>query len=357
MKILVVSDREYRQTSRGIDLITTILADRGFKVDHLVFFRRKRLCEKQVTGNIRQLYFYDTIKLYHLRLQFLFPDFLLLAYFRHMIRKNSHIDFNNYDYVVLESGHPTYLASEINNKIIYRQSDPADASFKSKRQIYRDLETEVIKRAFFTISALEKQFYPPEYKDRFFYCHSGFIPCPEKTNQTVKKNIIVMGGDIDWKLLNKMSGKYPEYKFFVIGIRLRMTVRRNIISMGYLEYGKYQELLSSAMLTVIPFSDHYTRYLQQVSYTAKILVSMQLGMPILLKEYGSIQKTDPEKKLFVYNTHNEALTMFGDIIKKIKNGELNYDVSEDTQSFLTPQTAENRRKEMEAILDHFLQEN
>jgi len=160
LRILVVSDREYKETSRGIDMITTYLAKCGHQLDHLVFFRRKRYAEKQITPNIRQLYLYDSIKLYRGKLQLLFPGFLLLAYFHHIIKKNSFLDYNKYDYVVIESGHPVYLALEISNKIIYRQSDPTHISFNSNRNFYKKLEIEVIKKAYFVTSALDNKFYP-----------------------------------------------------------------------------------------------------------------------------------------------------------------------------------------------------
>jgi len=74
---------------------------------------------------------------------------------------------------------------------------------------------------------------------------------------------------------------------------------------------------------------------------------MSLGMPILLRSYGVIQNSDPDKKLFVYKTHKEALVLLDGILQKIESGELNRNVSKGTQEFLSPQTAENRLKELD----------
>jgi hypothetical protein len=348
LKILVVSDREYKKTSRGIDIITTLLAENGFYVDHLVFFRRKRYPEKQVTDNIRQLYMYDCIKLYRGKLQFLFPGFLLLAYFHYIIKK-SKIDFQQYEYVVLESGHPLYLAMNIQNKIIYRQSDPTHICFNSNRKFYLKLESKVIKKAIFVTSALNNEFYIPGYKDKIFFWHSGFIPCIKDNEPNPDRYFVIMGGELDWKILKKMAIHYPDYNFFVIGIPGRKMYIKNIILKGYLEYNEYQKLLSSALLTIIPFSDNYVRKLRQVSFTAKIFTSMQLGMPILLRAYGNIQYSDINKKLYVYKTKKDALCQIDTIIKDIKNGNINYEVSKETQDFLFPQTAENRTKELESL--------
>ena len=348
MKILVVTDREYKKTSRGIDLITTLLADNGHSVDHLVFFKRKRFQEKQITDNIRQLYLYDCIKLYRGKLQFLFPGFLLLAYFQHIIRKSC-LDFKEYDYVILESGHPIYFTNLLNNKIIYRQSDPTFISFNSNRYFYLNLEKKLIKKSIFVSSALERRFYYPEFENKTFYWHSGFIPILKTRGKQVK-SIIILGGELNWKLIKKIANNYPDYTFNVIGLFWNKISKKNIIINGYLEYNDYQQLLLSSCMTIIPFSEHYTYQLRQVNYTAKILVSMQLGQPILLKSYGSILNTDINKKLYVYKSDKEALTLLDDIIRRIENGEENYEVSADTQNFLSPQTTDSKIKELKTFL-------
>ena len=353
MNFLVVSDREYKKTSRGIDLITTLLSEKGYYVDHLVFFRRKKFQEKQIADNVRQLYLYDSIKLYRGKLQFFFPGFLLLIYFQYIIKKSG-INFEKYDYVVLESGHPTYFVSAIKNKIIYRQSDPTHICFNSNRNFYRKLEADVIKKSLFVSSALNEKFFHPEYINKSFHWHSGFIPIHRLKNEVNKKLIIILGGELNWHLLSKMAKKYQEYQFNVIGISRIKPLQKNIIIKGYLDYDSYQKLLLSASIAIIPFSKNYTRQLRQVSYTAKILVSMQLGIPILLKAYGDIQNSKNEKKLFVYKTHKEALLLLENIILKTSNGEINREVSQETQDFLLPQTAENRLKELDELFTKWL---
>ena len=353
MNFLIVSDREYKKTSRGIDLITTLLSEKGYNVDHLVFFRRKIFAEKQITANIRQLYLYDSIKLYRGKLQFLFPGFILLMYFHYIIKKSG-INFDNYDYVILESGHPIYFASLIKNKIIYRQSDPTHISFNSNRLFYRKLEADLIKKSLFVSSALKEKFFHPDYLDKSFHWHSGFIPIQRLKNEIKDNLIIILGGELDWYLLSKIAKKYHDYQFNVIGISRIKPLQKNIIIKGYLDYDSYQKLLLSASMVIIPFSINYTRQLRQVSYTAKIFVSMQLGIPILLKAYGAIQKTENEKKLFIYKTHKEALSLLENILEKTANGQINREVSQDTKDFLNPQTAENRLKELDELFTKWI---
>jgi hypothetical protein len=81
---------------------------------------------------------------------------------------------------------------------------------------------------------------------------------------------------------------------------------------------------------------------------------MQLGKPILLKAYGDIQNTDINKKLYVYKTHKEALSYLDIIIKKIESGEINFEVSKETQDFLLPQTAENRIRELDSLFSKWI---
>jgi hypothetical protein len=354
VKFLVVSDREYKKTSRGIDMITSYLAENKHSVDHLVFFTRIKSPFKQISENIRQFYTYDPIRLYYKRIQFIFPSFFLLAYFRFLIRKQTPIDFSQYDYVVLESGLPIYFSLEISNKIIYRQSDPISICFNSNRRFYKSLEENVIKKSIFVTSALNERYFPPEYKDIFMYFHSGFIPYQELNPICPEKHFVIMGGEIDLHLLKKIAKNYPEYLFSVIGIRKKKIRRKNIIFQGYLDFKNYQKLLSSCFAVIIPFSKHYVRQLKQVSFTAKILLPMYMGIPILLRSYGAIHYTNMEKKLFVYKTHYEALTMLNRITEDFKHVGSDRKASKETMDFLLPQTYENRLKKLDEIFSKYI---
>ena len=354
MKFLVVSDREYKKTSRGIDMITSYLVENKHSVDHLVFFTRKKSPAKQISENIRQLYTYDPIRLYYKRIQFIFPSFFLLAYFRFLIRKQTPIDFSQYDYVVLESGLPIYFSLEISNKIIYRQSDPISICFNSNRRFYKSLEENVIKKSVFVTSALNERYFPSEYKDIFVYFHSGFIPYHELNPIRLEKQFVIMGGEIDLHLLKKMAKNYPEFIFSVIGIRKKKIHHKNIIYKGYLDFQNYQKLLSSCFAVIIPFSEHYVRQLKQVSFTAKILFPMYMGIPILLRSYGAIHYTNLEKKLFVYKTHMEALTMLNRLIKEFEHIGSERKASKETIDFLLPQTYDNQIKKLDEIFHSYL---
>jgi glycosyltransferase involved in cell wall biosynthesis len=163
------------------------------------------------------------------------------------------------------------------------------------------------------------------------------------------------GGEIDFPLIKKISVRFPDYIFHVIGsFRFKKNGNDNIIFHGYLEYSEYQKLILYSSVCIVPFTKRFSYQLRRCHFTAKILLPMSLGMPILLKNYGTIQNTDCDKKLFVYKTHNEALDLLADIIQKIEDGELNRDVSKETQYFLFPQIVENRLKELEKTFSEWI---
>ena len=355
MRFLVVSDREYKRTTRGIDIITTFLSENDCQVDHLVFFRREKFPEKQINKNIKQLYFFDSLKLYRSRIQFLFPGILLLAYFRHIIRNQTSVDFSIYDYVVLESGHPIYLALEIDNKIIYRQSDATEISFNSNRRFYTKLEMNTIRKACIVSSALQRIYYPKLYIYKFKYTHSGFLPINDKYRTNNNKSFVYLGGGkLDWKLIIKICKKYPNYTFHIVGNFKKFISLKNIIFHGYQDHSIYQDICLNSDICIIPYSRQFAYQLRRCFFSAKVLFPMSLGIPIIMKNYGSIQNTDYDKKLFVYNTHKEALNLLNEIVNKIELGILKREVSKNTLDFLSPQTVEKRIKELDTVFLHVL---
>jgi hypothetical protein len=356
LKFLVVSDREYRNTSRGIDIITTYLVEKGYFVDHMLFYRKEKIPEKKLGEKFRQIYFRDFLGLYKDQVRPFFPGFLLSLYFSYIISKQKDIDFNQYDFVVLESGYPTYLGLCVKNKIIYRQSDAAEIAFNSNRLFYRKLEFNVIKKAVIVSSALQDMFYPSEYANKFVYWHSGFIPIkPEGENKATKAFVFMGGGEIDIKLIKKIANIYPDYTFHVIGAFDKKHSNKNVIFHGYLEYNEYQKLVAQSSICIIPFSKRFVHQLRRCYFTAKILIPMSLGMPILLKGYGLVKKSDPAKKLFVYKNNKEALILLDKIVRKVETGEINRTVLPETEKFLLPQTAENRLKELDNTFQKLLQ--
>ncbi|MCL1816180.1 MAG: hypothetical protein FWG43_01080 [Clostridiales bacterium] len=181
----------------------------------------------------------------------------------------------------------------------------------------------------------------------------GF-PFSEKKHNRNKSFIYAGGGELDWELIKKILIKYPDYCFNIIGNFNKKLPYDNVVVYGYLDYSQYQDLFLNSDISIIPYSDRFAFQCRKCFFAAKILFSMSLGMPILLKSYGVIQNSDPEKKLFVYKTHKEALAMLDKIIQKIESGTLNRDVSQETNNFLFPHLAENRLKELEQTFSKWI---
>ena len=351
----MVSDREYRKTSRGIDIITSLLAEKGHFIDHMVFFRRKRIPEKQITSSIKQIYFFDFLGLYRDKMRIFMPGFLLLFYFSYIIKKQKDYDFSVYDWVILESGYSSYLSLILNNKIIYRISDPPEIAFNTMRRFYEKLELNTIKKSAHVMSAISADFYPCEYKDKIFFWHSGYtaINTDEKTAQ--KKEFIFMGGgEIDFSLIKNIVINFPDYTFHIIGSFKKKIKHNSVVFHGYLDYNEYQRIILNSSVCIVPFTIKFANQLKRCYFTAKVLLPMSLGMPVLIKSYGKIKETDYDKKLFVYNTHKEAITLLKEILEKKDKGIIKHDVSRETSSFLSIHTAENRIIELNSLLSKWL---
>jgi hypothetical protein len=355
LRFLVVSDREYKKTSRGIDIITTSLAEKNNLIDHLVFFKRTLIPEKQIKSNIRQLYFFDSLGLYRDKMRQFLPGFILRLYFSYIIKRQKQIDFSVYDWVILESGYPIYFSLVLTNKIIYRLSDPPEIAFNSNRCFYRKLESYTIQKSIFVSSAIKESFYPNEYSNKFSYWHSGYKPIHSEKNSIIKKEFIFMGGgEIDFSLIKKISNNHPDYIFNIVGAFKKRNIGNNVIFHGYLEYNEYQKFILNSSVCIIPYSKRFSNQLRRCHFTAKILLPMSLGIPILLKNYGTLQHSDNEKKLFVYKNHKEALALLKEILGNIKSCKLNREISRETQNFLLPQNSENQLIKLDKVFSEWI---
>jgi glycosyltransferase involved in cell wall biosynthesis len=347
----VVSDREYSPTSRGIDVISKYLADQGHEVDHLVFFRNVNKEKRYITDNFRQLYVYDFFKLWLIKLRHFLPGFLLGFYFKLLIQSHKEIDYTIYDYAVIESGFPVFLRLALNCKIIYRQSDPVEISFGSKRRYYCKLEEKIITKADITLSALERQFFPTAFLDKYIYWHSGYIP-PKITVDVVREKYFIYagGGQIDFRLIKQIALKYNDYKIVIIGHDSEKANLPNIVFYGYIPHKEYLEIISRASVFIVPFTKNYSKKLSRCSYTAKILLPIDLGIPVIVKSYGLLTKTDETKKLYTYNTHQEALDTLDKIVKSLDSGAYNFSVDLAAKKFLSKQNYSYKLNELDSVL-------
>jgi hypothetical protein len=355
VRILVVSDREYAPTSRGIDVISKYLADQGYEVDHLVFFRNINKKSRCFAENFRQLYVYDFLKIWLVKFRYFLPGFLLTLYFRFLIQRHKEIDYGVYDYAVIESGFPVFLGLTLDCKIIYRQSDPVEITFGSKQKYYCGLEEAIIAKAVITLSALEKQFFPGAFLNKYIFWHSGYVP-PENVADVIREKYFVYagGGQIDFRLIKQWALKYSAYKFVIIGHDKKKINLPNVVFYGYTPHKEYLEIISKASAFIVPFTKSYSKKLSRCSYTAKILLPIDLGIPVIVKSYGLITNTDEAKKLYTYNTHQEAIDTFNRIVKLLDSGTYDFSVNDDTKKFLAQKNCSYKFCELDSILKPIL---
>jgi hypothetical protein len=350
MKILIVSAREYAITTRGIDVMTKYLVDNNHYVDHMLFYTRINKSPKVILPNLRQLYFYDKYRLHRDKFKYFMPGFILDFYFKKLIQ-NQNVDFDKYDLVILESGYPVYLFIATSKPIIYRQSDPIEVAFNSNRTYYNKLELKIIDKSIAVSSACGKEFFPEKYLNKFVYWHSGYIvPSMDILNIVRNNEIVFFGmGPIDYLLVKKVALNYSNYTIKITGSHKDKLHLKNVFFVGYLEYQQYVKLISSACILILPYTNKFSKKLRKCSYTAKIFLATHCGIPIIVKKYGLVNKTDEEKKLFVYDSHAEALKILNKLIIKIKDGDLSFVPSTNTTEYLKKQSVETKIKELEVF--------
>jgi glycosyltransferase involved in cell wall biosynthesis len=280
---------------------------------------------------------------------------LLTLYFRFLIQRHKEIDYTIYDYAVIESGFPVFLGLILNCKIIYRQSDPVETTFGLKQKYYCGLEEAIIAKAVITLSALEKQFFPTAFLNKYIFWHSGYVP-PKNVADVIREKYFVYagGGQIDFRLIKQWALKYSVYKFVIIGHDKKRINLPNVVFYGYIPHDKYLEIISKASAFIVPYTRNQSRKFFRYSYTAKILLPIDLGIPVIVKSYGLITNTDEVKKLYTYNTHREAIDVLDRIVKSLDSGTYNFSVSADVKQFLAKQNYSYKLYELDSILKPIL---
>jgi hypothetical protein len=196
-------------------------------------------------------------------------------------------------------------------------------------------------------SALEVQFSPRQFLEKYSFWHSGFIsPAVPGNFKREKKFVYAGGGTLDYSLIKKIAKKHPEYTFQIVGNHHKNISNKNIIFTGFIPYKEYLQMIQSAAVFIIPFTAKYGKTLYQQSYSAKIFVPMSLGIPILTKRHGLLQSDDSEKKMYVYTTHKEALFFLDNTIKAIESGQENFIVSDNTKDYLFSRRPEQKTKDL-----------
>lgn len=354
MKILVVSSKGYSISNRGVDNMTSYLSQR-YKVDHLLFYVRENKKPVKISEKLTQIYFQDKLKFYRDKFKYFLPGCILKRYFVKMIQTNNNICFSSYDYIILESGYPVYLALVLNNPLIYRQSDPPEIAFNSNRKFYHKLEDNLIKKSIVVSSALEPSFYPKEYKNKYVFWKTGYISQSFHCSYSKKKQFSYMGGmQLDYQLLRQIAIHFPNYTIYIIGPHKDKVGLKNVVFTGYLDYKKYEPLIAESSAFIIPIARKYVHKLKKASITSKFYLPMSLGIPIIVRAYGILTENDFDKKIYVYKNNNEAIRVLSDFVVLFDNNEYDYSLSTNTLEYIKRQSFEEKAIQLGAFFKEYI---
>ena len=294
-KVLLVSPYLYSKTSRGLDVLTECFEDLGWETSHLtfpnVFYTVKR--SNPFFTEVKELISKKAALPYVDGLMWWFPKplFNIMQYYHS--RKSRFVDFNVYDYIVLESGKPLFLLNIIppNLNIIYRQSDPV-RYFLGRNKYYIGLEDEVFKRARKIIVVKErfKEILDEQTQLKIEVIRNGYsIPeniALENPYQPDSKNAIYVGlTRLDVNTLRMICQNNPDVKVHIFGNCLtgldlwKLRKFSNFFFYGFQPKEKYLSYIKFADVAVYPFKS--TRGMKQMGFTTKYLNFMYFHLPIV----------------------------------------------------------------------------
>ena len=305
-KVLLVSPYPFTKTGRGMDVLTELFGEEGWSVTHLtfpkVFYTVKKTVNfetpvKELTGRFTLIPYIDS-------LMYWLPEKLFRFYQRYAASKASFIDWNHYDYVVLESGKPLFLIDSIPEtvKIIYRQSDSVRLVL-GKGRWYINLEDKVCHRAERIIIVKEqyKASLPEGTQNKSLTIRNGFSIPQEITSgnpyESETKNAVYVGlTPLDPVTLDVLCRDNPDINIHIFGNCLkpwqikRLSHYVNFHYYGFRPREIYLAYLKYAEVAIFPFK-HFSG-MDHVGFTSKYLNFMYFGLPIVSYLTGKREEFD-----------------------------------------------------------------
>jgi hypothetical protein len=365
MKILVIGFLEFTPNSqRGINVITSALAESGLDVSFLTFpsyawdlFSKKR--RDLITGkNIR---INDDNSVYNFTRVVTIPystskippliKFRLLRIFESAHTKKFARHFNNYDMIVLESGKGVFFERYLTKpKLIYRQSDPVEFGLDKD---LADYERRVIKKADLTLVAnrviLDKyKLLHPDLIPRMKVWENGFFVPKHDFNGNpfnTKPNAIYFGlFPINWDALSKLATETPNLSIHIFGpFKRPKGVPQNVILHGFQPHEKVNRFLKYSDLFLLPYKDIPNR-LEITDKTSKILLAMHYCLPIVAAPFSYSERL---KKFDIIST--KSIDEFVREVQKILSSPRKKRYSLDLSAY----SIENRKREFLQIINDF----
>ncbi len=364
MKYLIISSLPFTNSNRGIDILTSSLIEEGHHVEHLVFptyYFKKNFSAKitaNTNGTFNQNYSKRCFIPYHYSTMHWLPNFVTKIIHNLHLRTVTHMDFEKYDVIVLESGKPVMLINRIPEKVklIYRQSDPV-WMLMPKSNYLKKLENKVIERAnlVLVVRKVFKDFLPNDLASKAVVWRNGFnIPDNMKYINpfpaSKEKNAVYVGlAPIDYETLEFVATEHPDVNFHIIGDRClktaeskRLSTKKNIFVHGFMTAKKYLPYVANADFAIVPYAKH-SKENYYMGLTSKFLMFMFYKLPIVSYRPRVIEEFANLPVLFA-----DDVSSFSDKVNIAKTmGKIEYDIDFSYYSY------GGRKKELLHFLKNF----
>ncbi|WP_146001816.1 glycosyltransferase family 1 protein [Eggerthella timonensis] len=268
-------------------MITDYLTKTGADVTTYVFpitFRTKRYADNpQPNHKYAKCLFVN----YYERLMGRLMVPLTRSLLSRVIRKSCNIDFDEYDWIILESGICVALVDVLPEKtfFIYRQSDPVDGIL-SKNKYLIECERKVLRRAnlVLTVSDAIQQKYVNEGYDNVKLWKNGFQSTHAITwfnpYDTPGTKAVYFGlYFIDHHLIKQIAEKLPHIEFHIIGPYKDKVKCKNVVFHGWLSLEEYSGYLQHSDFAIVPYLQHRKNSIFPV--TSKMYQFLDHRLPIV----------------------------------------------------------------------------
>ncbi|MEF8848447.1 MAG: hypothetical protein V5A68_04860 [Candidatus Thermoplasmatota archaeon] len=362
MRILVVARRMYfKESQRGINVITSTFVEQGDKVD----FLRVRPLSSFLNSEFYKLWFSGEKK--DRVVTYAYPELFnrgsitgsfennFFDFLKNLrLVKLSKIDLEDYDFVVLESGEAILNLDLIpSEKLIYRQSDPVELILSDNQRLI-EIERRLIDKARLTLVANEKiyNFYQqnlPDLTKNMEVWRNGFL-----INETIDmKNPYEEGSvngvyfginSIDWATVKILVENNKDINFYVIGLKpdsCPLKEYDNLKLCGFIPHGEALKYLKYADFVFLPFSKKdisSSKYQYQSVPSGKFNIFMYYKLPTVTYDYGRLKEYE-QFGFYTAKNREEFIEKFN-FLKDKGFEKKEYDV--DLENF----QIENRKKDL-----------
>lgn len=354
-KVLLVSPFPYSKTSRGMDVLTGCFDDLNWDTTHLTFPNvfYTVINNEPFNSGVHAIISRRAAIPYIDSIMRWFPKAFFHIMQIYQSSKARFIDFEQFDYIVLESGKPLFLLDLIpdTSKIIYRQSDSV-RYILGKNKYYIGLEDKVFERAEKIIVVKErfKNSLAKNIQEKVWVIRNGYtIPKDlklENPYEPMSVNAIYVGlTKLDVNTLNSICLRNPHLNVHIFGPCLtnmdlwKLKHISNFHFYGFQAKEIYLPYIKFADVAIFPFKQWDG--MRWVGFTTKYLNFMYYQLPVVSYLTGDLAEFKGMGVQFASNSDD-----FADLVAKIIQSPYKIDSGIDFNFF----SHEERKKEYKEFI-------